>query len=72
MPADLQPLSLLGNREAHVQPAAEGTRKGPDTAEFTAQAGEGWSMMLLNCPPHALPFCPPISSSLSRVGFSVH
>lgn len=37
-----------GDRKAHVQPASEGTGKGPDTAEFTAQAGEGWYMMLLN------------------------
>lgn len=50
--------STWGDREAHVQPASEGTGKGPDTAEFTAQAGEGWSMMLLNCPPLALSLLP--------------
>lgn len=36
------PRAFWGDGEAHVQPAAEGTRKGPDTAEFAAQAGEGW------------------------------
>lgn len=37
-----------GDREARMQSASEGTGKGPDTAEFAAQAGEGWSMMPLN------------------------
>lgn len=42
-------LEPFGGIEKHImQSASEGTGKGPDTAEFTAQAGEGWSMMLLN------------------------
>lgn len=56
--------AFWGDREGCVQPAPEGQRKGPDTAEFTAQAGQGCSMMLLSCPPLALSL-PPSSLSIT-------
>lgn len=45
---------------------------GPDTVELTAQAGERWETMLLNCPPLALSlFSPPGPLSFRGAGFSL-
>lgn len=65
-------LEPFGDIEKHESSASEGTRMGPDTVELTAQAGEGWATMLLNCPPLALSlFSPPGPLSFREAGFSL-
>lgn len=71
VPTGLQHLSLLRGLRSMLCGLL---LKGQEWALIllTAQAGEGWAMMLLNCPPLALSlFSPPAPLSFSGVGFSL-